>query len=462
MKYISTRGDAPVLGFEDVVLAGLASDGGLYVPKTLPSFSKAALAALSKSSYEDVAFAVMSPFVDGAIEDARLREIIADTYKDFNHISRAPLSQLGDELFLLELYHGPTLAFKDFAMQLIGRLFPEILKKRNRRVTIIGATSGDTGSAAIEAFKGRENIDLFILFPKGRVSEVQQRQMTTPVADNLHTIAVEGDFDDCQSLVKQCFNDHAFRDEVQLGAVNSINWARVMAQTVYYFTSALALGGLERPVSFAVPTGNFGDIYAGYLAKKMGLNIDRLIIGTNQNNILHRTVQKGDHTKSPVLPSISPSIDIQVSSNFERLLFALFDEDANVTRETVLQLQNGNGYQLGENMLAKLQAEFDSSECSETETKETIREVYRETGKLICPHSAVGVFAAKANRPANSPVISLATADAAKFPDAVYEATGEKPPLPPFLADLYDREEHYSTMPASLSALQSFVKANLT
>ncbi len=327
MRYVSTRGQAPVLSFEEAMMTGLARDGGLYVPETVPQMPVAEIAALAGLSYEETAFRVMRPFIGGAFTDEEFAALIAAAYAGFGHAARAPLVQLGPNHFLLELFHGPTLAFKDFAMQLIGQLFQAALKRRGDRVTIVGATSGDTGSAAIEAFRGLDAVDVFILFPNGRVSEVQRRQMTTPAESNVHALAVEGDFDDCQALVKDMFNDFAFRDAVGLAGVNSINWARVLAQVVYYFSSAVSLGAPHRPVSFTVPTGNFGDIFAGYIARRMGLPIERLVIATNQNDILHRTLATGAHVKEGVTPSISPSMDIQVSSNFERALFEVYDRD---------------------------------------------------------------------------------------------------------------------------------------
>ena len=327
MQYISTRGGAPRLDFEAAMLAGLARDGGLYVPETWPRLSPGEIAALAGLPYEEVALRVMRPFMGDAFAEDELRGIIARAYAGFDHAARVPLVQVGPNDWLLELFHGPTLAFKDVAMQLIGQLFEASLKRSGRRITIVGATSGDTGSAAIEAFRGREGVEVFILFPAGRVSEVQRRQMTTPTEANVHALAIDGDFDDAQARLKDLFNDHAFRDGVGLAGVNSINWARVLAQTVYYFTAAVALGAPHRPVSFSVPTGNFGDVFAGYVAKRMGLPIDRLVIATNQNDILHRTLACGEHRRAKVLPSISPSMDIQVSSNFERLLFDLYDRE---------------------------------------------------------------------------------------------------------------------------------------
>lgn len=456
MKYISTRGQAPELGFEDVVLKGLADDGGLYIPSELPNFSASALQKMATLNYEDLAYEVMSPFVGGEIPETDFRGLIAKSYNDFQNPARAPLSQLGPNRFMLELYHGPTLAFKDFAMQLIGNLFQYILAKRQQNITIITATSGDTGSAALEAFKGLENVKLFILFPKGRVSEVQQRQMTTSKAKNVFPLAVEGDFDGCQALLKSSFQDAEFRDGIALGGVNSINWARVMAQIVYYFSAALSLGGASRPLSFSVPTGNFGDIYAGYLAKSMGLPIERLVIATNQNDILARTFVNGEHKKGQLQPSISPSMDIQISSNFERLLYDLYEKDAAQVQDNMRALQNHGEYRLSDAALARLRKDFDGVSASEKETKSTISQVYHETGRLICPHTAVGVFAAQKVK-SDAPMIVLSTAHAAKFPQAVEAATGEHPALPVFLKSLYDKAETYDELPCDFDALKAYV-----
>mgnify|MGYP000492364780 CR=1 FL=1 len=340
MRYISTRGTAPVLTFEQAMLTGLARDGGLYLPETIPTLTADQIADMAGQSYEDIAFTVMRPFIGDTFSDEQFRELIKSAYSGFGHDARAPLVQLAPNHFLLELFHGPTLAFKDFAMQLIGQMFQAALSRSGDRVTIVGATSGDTGSAAIEAFRGLDNVDVFILFPHGRVSEVQRRQMTTPSESNVHAIAVDGDFDDCQAAVKDMFNDFAFREDVKLAGVNSINWGRVLAQVVYFFSSAVALGAPHRKVSFTVPTGNFGDIFAGYIAKQMGLPVEQLVIATNQNDILHRTLQTGAQTKEGVTPSISPSMDIQVSSNFERALFDAYGRDGAVVADQMGALKS--------------------------------------------------------------------------------------------------------------------------
>ena len=365
MKYVSTRGQAPELTFEQAMLTGLARDGGLYVPETFPTLTTEQIASFAGKPYEDVAFEVMKPFVGDTFTDTEFKDIIKRAYAGFAHAAKCPVVQLSENHFLLELFHGPTLAFKDVAMQLIGQMFEVALKRRGDRVTIVGATSGDTGSAAMEAFKGLDAVDLFIMYPHGRVSEVQRRQMTTPTESNVHALAVDGDFDTCQGLLKDMFNDFDFRDEVKLAGVNSINWARVLAQVVYFFTSAVSIGAPARTVSFTVPTGNFGDIFAGYVAKRMGLPIDRLIIATNQNDILHRTMESGDHTKTGVTPSISPSMDIQVSSNFERLVFDLYDKEGSAVSQLFDALKDDGTFTLSQGAVDKLRDEFDSGRCSE-------------------------------------------------------------------------------------------------
>ena len=458
MRYISTRGEAPALSFEEAMLTGLARDGGLYVPESWPQMSVEEIADLAGQSYEEVAFRVMWPFVEGAFDEAEFRGIIDRAYASFGHPARCPLVQTGANDFVLELHHGPTLAFKDVAMQLIGQMFEVALKRRGDRVTIVGATSGDTGSAAIEAFRGLEAVDVFILYPHGRVSEVQRRQMTTPVEANVQALAVDGDFDDCQALVKAMFNDFAFRDRVKLAAVNSINWARVLAQAVYYFTAAVALGAPHRPVSFSVPTGNFGDVFAGYVAKRMGLPVDRLLVATNQNDILHRTVQTGAHEKEGVVPSISPSMDIQVSSNFERLLFDLYDREGPAVQQLMSDLSGKGAFDLSQGALTRLKEEFDSARVSEDETSQAIRAAHEATGIVQCPHTAIGIHAAEAVRGDRAtPMVTLATAHAAKFPDAVEAATGLRPALPPRMADLYQRDERVTRVANDLRAVEAII-----
>ena len=456
MRYISTRGGGEPLDFEAAMLSGLARDGGLYVPESWPAMPRQEIAALAGAPYEEVAFRVMRPFIGGAFSDAEFRDLIDAAYAGFGHRLRAPLVQIGEETFLLELHHGPTLAFKDVAMQLIGRLFEAALARKGERVTIVGATSGDTGSAAIEAFRGSAVADCFILYPHGRVSEVQRRQMTTPQEPNVHAIAVEGDFDACQAAVKAMFNDHDWRDRMRLAAVNSINWARVLAQAVYYFTAAIALGAPGRTVSFAVPTGNFGDIYAGYVAKRMGLPIGRLIIATNRNDILHRTVETGLHEKRGVAPTSSPSMDIEVSSNFERLLFDLYGRDGAAISALMARLGgNEAGFALSPEALAALRAEFGSARFDEAEVSALIGRLHRETGQLLCPHSAIGAGAALAHP---GPSVALATAHAAKFPDAVEAASGLRPALPPRMADLYERPERITVAPNDIDALKALIE----
>ena len=459
MRYISTRGSAPALTFEDTMLTGLARDGGLYVPETIPQLDDATIAAMEGQPYEDIAYTVMRPFVGDTFTDAELRACIDRAYAGFGHAARAPMVQLDQGHFLLELFHGPTLAFKDFAMQLIGQLFQTALKRRGSRVTIVGATSGDTGSAAIEAFRGLDNVDVFILYPHGRVSEVQRRQMTTPSEDNVHALALEGDFDDCQARLKDMFNDFAFRDGVQLAGVNSINWARVLAQVVYYFSAAVALGAPQRTVSFTVPTGNFGDIFAGYIAKRMGLPIDRLVVATNQNDILHRCLQGQGYHKGETIPSISPSMDIQVSSNFERALFDAYDRDGNAVAQLMDELKAG-GFDVSQGAMQALAEHFSSGRVSEAETSAQITATLSASAELLCPHSAVGVHVADAQRVSGTPMVTLATAHPAKFPDAVEAATGIRPPLPSRMADLYDRPERLTRVPNDLEALKAHIIAH--
>ena len=458
MRYVSTRGKAPVLTFDEAMLTGLARDGGLYVPETIPALTAEEIAALGGQSYEETAFRIMRPFVGDAFTDAEFRSAIGNAYGSFGHTARAPLVQLAPNHFLLELFHGPTLAFKDFAMQLIGQLFQIALARSGRRITIVGATSGDTGSAAIEAFRGLDNVDVFILFPEGRVSDVQRRQMTTPSEANVHALALKGDFDDCQARLKDMFNDFDFRDAVGLAGVNSINWARVLAQVVYYFSAAVSLGAPERKVSFTVPTGNFGDIFAGYIAKRMGLPIERLVIATNQNDILHRCLTTGRYEMDGVKPSISPSMDIQVSSNFERALFEAYGRDGNAVAQLMEEMKREGGFTVSQGALQALRDLFTSGRVGEEETLETIAATHAATGELICPHTAVGVRVAEAERATTVPMITLATAHPAKFPDAVEKATGQRPGLPDRMGDLFTREERVTSVPNDLAALEAVVR----
>ncbi|WP_299892090.1 threonine synthase [uncultured Ruegeria sp.] len=460
MKYISTRGQAPELSFEDAMLTGLARDGGLYVPAEIPVMSQDDIAALAGLPYEDIAFRVMWPYVSGSFAEDEFKEIIARAYKGFGHDARAPLKQLNENHFLLELFHGPTLAFKDFAMQLIGQLFQVALKRRGDRVTIVGATSGDTGSAAIEAFRGLDAVDVFILYPHGRVSEVQRRQMTTPADSNVHALAVDGDFDDCQAALKDMFNDFDFRDGVKLAGVNSINFARVLAQIVYYFSAAASLGAPHRKVSFTVPTGNFGDIFAGYLAKRMGLPIDRLVVATNQNDILHRCLSGHGYFKGDTIPSISPSMDIQVSSNFERALFYAYGEDGSAVAQLMDELKQG-GFNISQGAMQALSESFDSGRVSEEETLATIKSTLANSVELVCPHTAVGIKVAEDHRTADVPMITLATAHPAKFPAAVEQASGVHPPLPSRMSDLYERPERVTRIANDLGALEDHIKGHI-
>ncbi len=460
MRYISTRGQAPELNFEEAMLTGLARDGGLYLPAGIPQFSFDEIAAMAGLSYEEVAFRVMRPFIGDAFIQEQFRTDIAAAYSTFNHTARAPLVQLSANHFLCELFHGPTLAFKDFAMQLIGHLFQSSLERRGERVTIVTATSGDTGAAAVEAFAELKNVDLFVLLPKGRVSEVQRRQMTTPTAANVHALAVDGHFDDCQALLKDMFNDFAFRDGVRLAGVNSINFARVLAQVVYYFSSALSLGAPHRTVDFTVPTGNFGDIFAGYIAKRMGLPIGQLVIATNQNDILDRTIKTGQHVKHGVTPSISPSMDIQVSSNFERALYYAYGEDSAAVAHEMEALKDKGGFTVSQGALEALREVYASGSASEAETSAAIAAEHLASGEILCPHSAVGVKVAGEHLGAN-PMVTLATAHPAKFPDAVEAAVGQRPALPNRMADLYDRPERVTEVPNDLAAIQTLIRERL-
>jgi len=458
MKYVSTRGEAPVLGFSDALLAGLARDGGLYLPESWPTFSADEIRSMRGLAYPDLAIRLLTPFVGGEIDDATFARIVREAYASFRHEAVCPIVQNGADTYLLELFHGPTLAFKDVAMQLLARLMDHVLAERGQRATIVGATSGDTGGAAIDAFAGRDRTDIFILFPHNRVSPVQQRQMTTSPAANVHAIAVEGNFDDCQALVKGMFNDHAFRDGTMLSGVNSINWGRIMAQIVYYFSSALSLGAPDRPVSFTVPTGNFGDIFAGYAAKKMGLPVDRLVIATNDNDILARTLASGAYEMKGVVATTSPSMDIQISSNFERLLFEAAGRDAGAVRGYMERLKQSGSFTLEAAHLAAIRAEFDAGRSDVAETAETIRTTLSRNSYLLDPHSAIGVHVAR-EHPTGSPMVVLATAHPAKFPDAVKAATGVAPALPDWLSDLMTRQEKFKVLPSDLKMVEEYVSA---
>jgi threonine synthase len=459
MKYVSTRGDAPVLSFDEVLLAGLARDGGLYLPESWPQFSAEEIRALAGRPYAEVAFIIIRPFVAGAIADGHLKRLLEETYAGFEHAAVAPLKQLDNRTWLMELFHGPTLAFKDYALQLLGRLFDHVLAQRGERVTVVGATSGDTGSAAIEALRDRAQVDVFMLHPQGRVSEVQRRQMTTVLAPNVHNIALEGTFDDCQDQVKAMFNDLAFRDAMNLSAVNSINWARIMAQIVYYFVAGVALGAPDRAVAFSVPTGNFGNVYAAYGAGRMGLPVAQLIVGSNKNDILTRFFDSGSMRVTGVSPTISPSMDIQISSNFERLLFDVFQRDGAQVRRVLQSFRQSGEYSVTAEQHQRLRRLFDAQRFDDDETSAEIARRLAECGELLDPHSAIATAAARREvRPEIAAVVALATAHPAKFPDAVEKASGIRPDLPPRLADLYEREERCVTLPNDLVALQDFIR----
>jgi threonine synthase len=459
LLHISTRGEAPAIGFSDALLAGLARDGGLYVPETWPALSRVTIQAFAGRRYADVAKVVLGALIDD-IPAADLGRLVEQSYAAFRHPAVCPLTQIGDNLFVLELFHGPTLAFKDVAMQLLGRMMDHVLEARSTRATIIGATSGDTGSAAVEAFRGSSQVDLFILYPHGRVSDVQRRQMTTIDAPNVHAIAIEGTFDDCQAIVKGLFNHARFRDELHLSGVNSINWARIAAQTVYYFTAAVALGGPQRLVSFAVPTGNFGDILAGWIARRMGLPVGRFMLATNANDILARTLATGTYEVRTVTPTTSPSMDIQVSSNFERLLFEAYGGDAAAVRRLMANLAQSRAFAIDPAPLARMRAEFAAQAVSEDAVSDEISATWRDAGYLLDPHTAVGVRAARALLvgEAQTPLIALATAHAAKFPDVVERATGVRPKLPPHLAMLMERPERFTVLPHDQSAVETFIR----
>lgn len=460
MRYISTRGEAPPLGFIDVTLAGLARDGGLYVSESWPRLTPQAIAGFAGRPYAEVAVEVIRPFVGDTISAAELSRIANEAYGTFRHPAVAPLMQLGASNFLLELFHGPTLAFKDLAMQFLARLMDYALEQRGDRATIAVATSGDTGGAAVEAFRGRSRIDLVVLFPDGRISDVQRRMMTTVEDDNIHTIAVAGTFDDCQALVKGMFNHHAFADRVRLAGVNSINWARIVAQAVYYFTSGVALGAPHRKLAFTVPTGNFGDVFAGYVAERMGLPIDRLVVATNVNDILVRTLATGAYEVRGVQPTTSPSMDIQVSSNFERLLFDANGRDPKPVRAAMASLAQSQRFAVSPRALSEIRASFTADRADEEEVAATIRTVLRETGRFVDPHTAVGIAVAeKEVRDPAIPMIVLSTAHAAKFPDAVEAACSARPALPDWLADLDQRPERVTALPADPTKIEQFVLA---
>lgn len=457
MKYISTRGQAPDLDFRGALLAGLASDGGLYVPESLPHFSSTDIAAMAGLSYPELAHQILLPFVSDTFDAATLKRLIDDAYGDWRHEAIAPLVQLGENHFLLELFHGPTLAFKDFALQLLGRMMEEVLKSDGGKAVVLGATSGDTGSAAIAGCRGRANLDIVILYPKGRTSDVQRRQMTTTGEANVHALEVDGTFDDCQDLVKALFADAALRKSTNLLAVNSINWLRVLAQVVYYFYAALRLGAPATRVNFCVPTGNFGDIYAGYIARQLGLPVGKLIIATNENDILARCVATGEYKITGVHATLSPSMDIQVASNFERLLFDLYGRDGAVLSQRIAELRATRSLTLSPAGHTALTDIFTAHAVNDAQTLATIRQVFADNAYTLDPHSAVGVAAAQAVK-AEGITVTLATAHPAKFPEAVVEATGTTPPLPPHMADLYAKAETKESMANDVSALKTYIQ----
>jgi threonine synthase len=460
VHYISTRGAAPTLGFADALLAGLARDGGLYLPLSVPHLPPDAIRALRGVPYAEAAARIMAPFIGEDFDSDEMTSLTASAYAGFRRATVAPLAQIDDNLFALELFHGPTLAFKDFAMQWLGRAMNRVLRQRGARATIIGATSGDTGAAAIEAFAEQSQVEVFILYPHGRVSDVQRRQMTTVNRPNVHALAIQGSFDDCQRIVKDLFGNLALRDEMRLSGVNSINWARILAQIVYYFTAAVALGAPDRPVSFAVPTGNFGDVLAGYYAKRMGLPIERLIIATNENDILPRAFASGRYAPTEVKTTRSPSMDIQVSSNFERLLFEASGGDPKEVVAQMNALANEGSFTISASALGRIRADFDAFRVDEPACEEEMGRVYRLSDMIIDPHSAVGVHAARkalAASPA-TPVVALGTAHPAKFPDAVEAATGVRPPLPEPLKDLMERKEAIIVLPNNRRAVADYLR----
>lgn len=458
MRYISTRGEAPDLAFDDVLLAGLARDGGLYVPADWPRFTDDEWRAMRGLSYAEIATRVCAPYLGDTINEDDFADMAVGAYSVFDHDAVAPLKQLNGDSWLMELFHGPTLSFKDYALQLAGRLFDHVLTKRGERIRIVGATSGDTGSAAIEAVRDRDAIDIFILHPYQRCSEVQRRQMTTVRSMNVHNIALDGTFDDCQDLVKAMFNDLGFRDEMNLSAVNSINWARILGQIVYYAHAALALGAPDREVAVSVPTGNFGNVFAAYAARQMGLPISQMIVAANENDILARFFHTNDMSIQNVVQTLSPSMDIQVSSNFERLLFELMDRDGLATAHLMQTFRASGNLDLSPDRWRRSLELFDGHRLSNDETAAAMKAILESSGELVDPHTAIGIVAGWTKRRDPSvPLIIAGTAHPAKFPDAVEAATGVRPELPPSMSDLYNREERYERLPNSLNAVQEHV-----
>ena len=464
MEFISTRGKDGPISFETALLNGLARDGGLYLPVSWPRFNLDEIRQMRDSSYSDLAGLIMSRFTDGEIDQVEMTSLARQSYAGFTHPDVAPLRPVAENIHILELFHGPTIAFKDYAMQFLSRVFDRALTRQNRTAVILGATSGDTGSAALEAFKGRDSVDVFILFPNGRVSPVQQKQMTSISAKGAHAVAVSGDFDDCQDMVKACFNDVAFRDEMNLSAVNSINWARLMPQIVYYFASALKVGAPKQTVAFCVPTGNFGNVFAGWVANKMGLPIEKFIVASNRNDILTRFFATGTMQRRSVDPSLSPSMDIQVSSNFERLLFELLDRDGVEVARLMKRFARSGSFDVAENVLRSALSLFSGFCVDDDGTKAEIRSTYQQTGMVIDPHSAVGLAGARHARASglvsrDTPIISLACAHPAKFPDAVQSSCGIYPELPEHLADLMQRDDVMLTAENDMEAVQALMRA---
>jgi threonine synthase len=462
MDYVSTRGSAPTLSFEQATLAGLASDGGLYVPRVWPKFSRDEIAGLAGKSYVETAVTVMLPFVAGSMTEGELRSLCTQAYGRFSHAAVVPLVQLDHQHWLMELFHGPTLAFKDVALQLLGLLFEKFLAGNDKHLTIIGATSGDTGSAAIDGVAGREKIDIFMLHPHGRVSDVQRRQMTTVLAPNVYNVAIEGSFDDAQAIVKALFNDRDFNGRYTLSAVNSINWARLMAQVVYYFYAAVRLGAPDREIAFSVPTGNFGDVFAGYVAAQMGLPVARLIVATNVNDILHRALTSGDYSQSSVTATATPSMDIQVSSNFERLLFDLSGRDGLGLAKMMAGFEATKAMTIPRDMLACGNGLISSARIDPDAMAIAMRWASERAGQVIDPHTAIGLAAARDAGLADVPIVTLATAHPAKFRDAVERATGVRPALPNRIGTLFEREERFGTLPATVDAVKSYVSDRAT
>lgn len=461
MNYISTRGEAPAVGFADVLLTGLAPDGGLYLPQRWPEITPEEIAAFAGRPYAEIAADMVDRFAGGEIAPKTVAAMCAEAYAGFRHKAVTPLIQLDSGSWILELFHGPTFAFKDLAMQLLSRLMDHVLSERGQRATIVAATSGDTGGSAIEAFRGAENVDLFVLFPKGRVSAVQQRQMTTAADANIHPIAIEGSFDDCQALVKALFANEGLRRRVSLAAVNSINWARIVAQTAYYFASAAALGAPARPVSFCVPTGNFGDVFAGHVAAKMGLPIERLMVATNSNDILARALDSGRYELRDVVPTTSPSMDIQVSSNFERLLWEAYGGSGEDVRRSMNQLKQSGAFDIRPDALDHMrEAGFAAGRAGEDEMAAAMKRTLGESGYLADPHTAVALAVAERLPSGTTPLVTLATAHPAKFPDAVEAATGMKPATPPEIAALAGREERFTVLANDLAALERHVETH--